>query len=432
MPRVHINGAGPVGLLLAIELKLRGIDVRISERNEEYERNHNVSIEKSSLANSHPNPEFQALLQELKLPGLVPTSLLEQKFKTFACKLGVEIIHEKTMSANDLPLKYPDTDIFIGADGAHSIIRKEIFGEKIRHKQDFQQVAEVKYKVEGKTRAFSIWTEILHYLLKVQHLVMETVGKEHAGNTNVTLRVFLNDKAAFETLNGATQRKPFRWTDEYKKKMDPRMVETIDTWIREREKALGDKIVPDSIKITPLTLGTYKSENVVIEINEKIWILVGDAAFGVPYFRSLNNGWLCAIELAKDIDAFFKDQLVDKAVSSFEKALKIPPFKAYEHYVNSLSQYENLLAQVKGTSINFAISKLDMSRSSVHYAKKGYEKSKASAASLKHSSLDLSSGMSKMFTTLYNSYKSVANYVSSVSLSKVSHIGDFSKRPNKA
>ena len=30
----------------------------------------------------------------------------------------------------------------------------------------------------------------------------------------------------------------------------------------------------------------------------KVWALVGDAAFGVPFFRALNDGLLCATELS--------------------------------------------------------------------------------------------------------------------------------------
>jgi len=50
-----------------------------------------------------------------------------------------------------------------------------------------------------------------------------------------------------------------------------------------------------------------------------VHVLVGDAAFGVPYFRSLNNGLVCGSELALKIASFFDPEFPIEDVSTFHQ-----------------------------------------------------------------------------------------------------------------
>src|SRR5690348_13576714 len=123
MSKVVIVGAGPVGLYTAIQLKLYNpdIDIEILEKYSEYQRKHVVKVDKDPFADSHPHPEFQALLATLE--GAVSTAHLEKTLKEYAVKLGIKIKNETVHSCQDLAKQYPDVDMFIGADGAHSIVR---------------------------------------------------------------------------------------------------------------------------------------------------------------------------------------------------------------------------------------------------------------------------------------------------------------------
>lgn len=352
MSKVVIVGAGPVGLYTAIQLKLYdpSIKIQILEKYAQYQRKHVVKVDKTSFAGSHPDPKFQALLQSLK--GTVPTQKIEESLKEFASTLGIEIKNETVVSCEELAKKYPDADLFIGADGAHSIVRNEIFEDK-KSKQNLQYVAEVKYEVQGMSRPLSLWSEAYDPLLKSNHLVLEQVGKKQENDkTCVSLRVFL-DKQAFQTIKNANFKNPYQWTTADKQKMDSQLVQTIDVWLKEREKILGEKIVDGSVKISGVKLNVYQSDEVVLEKHHKTWALVGDAAFGVPYFRSLNNGLVCANVLAKKIYATLQNEqeTVNKSFLGFKWQQKVSPLQKYSEKVKELAQYESFIAKLKATGL---------------------------------------------------------------------------------
>lgn len=352
MSKVVIVGAGPVGLYTAIQLKLYdpSIKIQILEKYAQYQRKHVVKIDKTSFKDSHPDPKFQALLESLE--GTVPTQKIEESLKEFASTLGIEIKNETVASCEALVKNYPDADLFIGADGAHSIVRKEIFEDK-KSKQNLQYVAEVKYEVQGASRPLSLWSEAYDPLLKSNHLVVEQVGKKQENDkTCVSLRVFL-DKKAFQTIKSANFKNPYQWTSTDKQKMDSQLVQTIDVWLKEREKILGDKIVDGSIKISGVKLNVYQSDEVVLEKHNKTWALVGDAAFGVPYFRSLNNGLVCANVLAKKIYSTLhnEQETVNKSFLGIKWQQKVSPLQKYSEKVNEVAQYESFIAKLKAKGL---------------------------------------------------------------------------------
>jgi len=64
---------------------------------------------------------------------------------------------------------------------------------------------------------------------------------------------------------------------------------------------LGEERVPGSEKITALNLSVYCSAEVATIEDGRAYFLVGDAAFGVPFFRALNNGLMCGSKLAHSL-----------------------------------------------------------------------------------------------------------------------------------
>ncbi|MBN9288191.1 MAG: hypothetical protein BGO43_08425 [Gammaproteobacteria bacterium 39-13] len=361
MSDIIVVGAGPVGLWTAIQLKLHypALQILMLEKHAKYQRSHTVKIDETSFKESHSNPEFQKLIAPLV--GLVSTNVLEQTLKNYALKLGIEIRNEAVTSCQALVEKYPEAKIVIGADGSHSVVRKDIFEDK-KNNKDLQYVAEIKYEVEGDSQPFSIWSQIYDPLLKVNHLVTEHVGKQNQnGKTPVTLRVFV-DQNTFNGITQATFKDPYYWTKEDKNKMDPKLVQTIEIWLKEREKTFKDKIVKNSIKISSLKLNAYHSEKVVDQKYNKQWVLVGDAAFGVPYFRSLNNGLLCGSKLAEKISAFLQGQFdeTQTSVLGFRWTKKISPLGSYSTFVSELAKYEKWIAALKTEGINVLSTQLSM------------------------------------------------------------------------
>lgn len=351
MSKVVVVGAGPVGLWTAIQIKLYSpeTEILILEQYAEYQRKHVVSISEASLENAHKDPTFRALFPQLI--GNVPTKKIEDTLKAYAKSLGINIQYEKVASCSTLQEKHQDADMIIGADGAHSLIRHEMFKDQFNAKKNLQYVAEMKYEVKGNTRAFNYWTESYSPLLKSNHMVVEHVGKvNEQGNTPITLRFFV-DEAAFQSIKAANFKNPYLWSNKQDRdKIDTRLKQSMDIWLKERETVLNDAYIENSIKISGLELGIYTSQEVVLQQNNKTWMLVGDAAFGVPYFRSLNNGLMCGSELAKQACTFLKDK---------KNHL---PLKNYAEYVSNLAQQENVIANLKGSSIDLGRTALDVGR----------------------------------------------------------------------
>ena len=351
MSKIIVVGAGPVGLWTAIQIKLYSPETNILmlEQYPEYQRKHVVSINEPSLENAHNDLAFRALFPQLI--GNVSTKKIEDTLKSYAKSLGVTLQYEKVTSCSTLQEKHPDADMIIGADGAHSLIRHEMFKDQFNAKKNLQYVAEMKYEVKGNSRAFSYWTESYSPLLKSNHMVVEHVGKiNDQGNTPITLRFFV-DEATFQSIKAANFKKPYLWSNKQDQdKIDSRLKQSMEIWLKERETILNDAFIENSIKISGLELGIYTSKEVVLKQDNKTWVLVGDAAFGVPYFRSLNNGLLCGSELAKQVSAVIKDK---------KNHL---PLEKYADYVSDLAQEENVIASLKGSSIDLGRAALNVGR----------------------------------------------------------------------
>ncbi len=54
---------------------------------------------------------------------------------------------------------------------------------------------------------------------------------------------------------------------------------------------MGQKLIKDSERLVYLPLGVYSANLFMCERDSVNVALVGDAAFGVPYFKALNNGF---------------------------------------------------------------------------------------------------------------------------------------------
>ena len=372
MTDLLIIGAGPVGLKTAIEAKLRSpdLDVLMIEQYPHYKRRHVLSIDKATFKNSFKDAQYQALLNECV--GALSTEVLENKLKEKALSLGIKIKYQKIESCQSLAQQYPKTKLIIAADGARSVVRQQVFKETMKHKASLQYVAEMKYWVEGNTRALSKFTECPLALTKGSHLIVEHVGKPVSNRTPVTLRAFIN-QAEHESVKQATFKQPYRWDEQDKAKIAPKLIQSLEYWLEYRKKQLHDCIDHSSTNMTGLTLGSYASQNTVKNKFGTTWALVGDAAFGVPYFRSLNNGFLCADVLAKqsvrhlngerDIE---KQQFLGLTIS--EKSHS--PLKQYQSYAHKLSDQEILHAQLKAKGLQAAQIPLAASRKIASSAQK--------------------------------------------------------------
>lgn len=292
-------GAGPIGLFTAIQIKLYKPKCKIVlyEKYQEYQRKHAISINKKSFQNSHPDEKFQELIKQIS--GTIRTNVLEQELKKFALGLGIEIKYQEVVDVKALVSNHPECRYLIGADGSHSTIHKQIFHGKYQLKYNFRNIMEIKYEVLGSARKLNLCTSLT---CGSRHLVHQFIGKNYFDQeiktTPVVLR-FLVTEDEYQEMKEASFKNP--WTLEDKRIPD-KVKKSIDSWLLARKEQLEEEIVPNSARLDVVSLPTYASSTFYKKNKDVTTFLVGDAACGVPYFRSINNGLLCASFLAKNLD----------------------------------------------------------------------------------------------------------------------------------
>lgn len=195
-------GAGPVGLYSAIQAKPYQPDLKIImlERHETYLRHHILRIDKDSYINSHPNPEFQKVLEPLK--GMVPTSTIESALLEYAKSIGIEVLHHKVDSIKALKEETSNARYIIGSDGARSLVRREVFNDENYVDTNLQHIVEVKYKAKAhqqpsgeylKTSGLDTF-ESLTTLSQCDHFITENIGKVKNGEVPISLFFFVDQQ----------------------------------------------------------------------------------------------------------------------------------------------------------------------------------------------------------------------------------------------
>ncbi|RUR10849.1 NAD(P)/FAD-dependent oxidoreductase [Legionella sp. km772] len=320
-PDVLIVGAGPVGLFTAIEMKLHNprLNITILERNEEYSRHHILHLEKDSLENSKAYTAFPSVRA---LNGFVPTSEIEATFLQLAQELGVDIQRGINITNRKTLLEqFPTAHTIIGADGAHSTIRKQFFGDEKIIDNNLQYIVELKYQAKGATSRLPVITYV-PALGQIAHLLTENVGKLKNGTTPVSLFIFV-DRETYDEIR-KTKNAQLKDLQNTNKRMGT-LLNTIRPWLSLRRVAVGEEIILGSEKINGVALNIFQSAHFAKRLFGKSIYLVGDAAAGVPFFRALNAGLIAATLTAKTIALHHSpnlDQLNDELSALMYKEIK--------------------------------------------------------------------------------------------------------------
>lgn len=461
---VVIIGGGPVGLATAIQTKIRnsGAHIVIYEKYPEYKRHHVLQLEQRSFSEFPTDEKIQEVIGQFFdkeksffssisswiLPEKVnlPTSEIEEKFKQLAINLGIEFRYEQVDRPKSLMTAHPNAKIFVGADGSHSEVRKQIFTkdksialkeikallsfvkeqdpsmtfeqlkelikdagiriekapadqkdrlrpffeslnerypetqqflpiaiqkmarEKLQNQQDLQYIAELKYEVKGKAQPVNYVFDGYPAQKLLNSVIFEYVGKpkyikkSNTFVTKITIRVITGEKVFNQLKDKATFKTPMRLDDP---DLPKSLKKTFSAWLNLREQEYINKSIfgknsrwwttvenpndRQNEQITVTKLQKYRSEEVVSEVDGRIWCLVGDAAGGVPFFRSLNGLGLpgsskLAKVIAKVIDSIELDSNENSAIDG-------KPFMQYAAFAKEISDWELSVATSKSYSI---------------------------------------------------------------------------------
>jgi 2-polyprenyl-6-methoxyphenol hydroxylase-like FAD-dependent oxidoreductase len=345
-------GGGPVGLWTALQTKLRNpkLNVVVLEKYTEYQRLHNLFLESQSMSTDCKSPEMGALLAKLKAKPLLSTHLLESELVKAAQNAGV-IIHKNISIQNpekDLAC-FTNARVIVGADGAHSIMRSAVVLEKpdncLTKQEDIHYICDLSY-IEQNEPVGTLRKVAMNSA--VGNIMYEIHGKR---SQKTTLRTFIS-KEVFERMKEAKRKAPMPLDDP---RVDPKVRQEFLSFISMKYgKEQSAHIDLSQATITTTSLGTYVSKKFVRKDGSKHWCLVGDAAFGVPYFRSLNNGFLSGTLLSKTIAAHYEvpaQQVNSKSFSMFQPLT----FDDYENATRKLAHQQVWKANAKAHAINAGI-----------------------------------------------------------------------------
>ncbi|WP_419421237.1 hypothetical protein ACNVED_15315 (plasmid) [Legionella sp. D16C41] len=301
-------GAGPIGLLAAIQLKLQfpEKEILMFEKYENPIRNHAMYVEQSSFAGMDTSKGFGEILAQI--PTKVLISDLEKTLREYAQTIGIKIQYQEIKNFNELKDQYPDTKYFIGSGGLRGIVHPQVFNNEHQINEPLRYAVEVKYKATGKTRSLNKVTELPGVLSYTKHLVSEYVGRLKDNLTPISLRIFI-DEPTFNAMKSATFKNPFTLNDQ--DKIPAALFETINTYLKARHHLASETVEKDSLKISTITLSLYASKLFCKNLDGKIVFQLGEEAFACPFYRSFNDNASCIPLFTKAMKALFENTNVE-------------------------------------------------------------------------------------------------------------------------
>lgn len=340
VPDLVIAGGGPIGLWTACQIIDKKPDAKITilEKYQTYKRAHHLIIDKKSLPkNIGVNSKIYDVVKFLRDNPRTRTNEIEGRLLEVAQNAGITILRGEEhafKSKEDLLSRFPETKLFIGADGARSLFRKHIFGETSKNR-NLEYISEMKYSIKGRAKkidpASMFWINQFTRMYNQRY-----VGSYDpvTDTTPVTIRTMVTEKD-YKSMEGWTTFANPKTYNDLRKKV-PAVYEVYKRWLRRSED-----VPQGSSKITITKINYYKSGKMVKFKGDRSYCLIGDAAFGVPFFRSMNNGSICGTKLAGCVVRHLKNKknaLVD-----------------FQRYIQNRSRWEIFVAVLKDIFIKIYV-----------------------------------------------------------------------------
>jgi len=215
------------------------------------------------------------------LPSVVRTSVLESQLLELSKQLQIPIIHRNIENLD----QFSGSRVIIGADGSRSIVRQRVFNNKMEYEKVLKYVVEIKYEVNGQGQKLDYIKYQYRTQKQLKYLVDEHIGTQKENRTPITLHLLIN-KQVYEQMKSATFKQPY-YLHSHQHLIPKDLLETITIWFNVKKEYANEQRIENSEKITCITLAAYQSSEFVHYNADKkqYTCLVGDAAFGVPFFR---------------------------------------------------------------------------------------------------------------------------------------------------
>uniref|UniRef100_A0A0G4HF72 Uncharacterized protein n=1 Tax=Chromera velia CCMP2878 TaxID=1169474 RepID=A0A0G4HF72_9ALVE len=307
--KIVIVGAGPVGLFTAVGLVESGVPASsliVLEKHAAYQRHHVLRLEKKSFAEAPSG--LKALVEPLA--GTTRTSALETALSSAAEARGIQVVRPCVVSREEVVSAFQQNRILIGCDGSHSVVRENVLsGEGWR--ESLQSVLDVRLEFKspsGPPKKLST-LQSLSAFRRVHHVVEESFSKKEneRGTYPGTLRLLISpEEHSVMRGVGATLRTPVK-IPEQESLLPPMVKKTIRSWLCIRRQHFEDERV-ESATCSAIDLSVYRAKSFGSRKDGKTTFICGDAAFGVPFFRALNNGLLCVCQLVRCVVDELRDE----------------------------------------------------------------------------------------------------------------------------
>lgn len=329
---IIIVGAGPIGLWLAVQVKLQrpNITIVFKEKYYEYQRTHTMKLEHKSFAGCLEDDGgiIKGIKAQVKKNPHIRTDVLESKMLDLAKSLGITVDYEKVADVEkDIAQKYPECAMIIGADGVRSLVREQVFGADNAERTPLAYSAQIKYFVKEDTSVADSALQAYPLLKHSNFLSFTSVGKKHAGKTPVTVQHFI-DKATYEKIKGFGFTKPVKlFSDDVETKLPAQLLQDVKTQVGFRLANKEDVLV-DSVQLTATELPQQRCKKTIAFQNGRYYALTGDAALALSFFKGMNAGLKLATQFSKSI------------VLDWDKILERDPtaLTSYETYYDTFAK----------------------------------------------------------------------------------------------
>ena len=367
--RVHVVGAGPVGLLLTALLQsMEGLSVRLYEKRREYTRTRMVQLAPYLVADSVESyrtdsidgdsveavfdpaeldqglafrqsipADLMALLRDGRL-GFCPLNAIERSLSDLIDARGSSALQRTAavVTAEDAMAMLEPGDLLIDCTGARSLLRDQLVpgSEEVDggantllirleyalvitflygQRYDCNEYCKYSKNIENAHYKFIPMVHRTHYDGSVSHVT---------GIVNISAR-------EFEAM-------PSRFDGQWLRDNFPSVAQSMDRFIDKIKEETQGELLGD-LEIVRIPLDLYRARNAT----SRQWLtagpsdhpfasspvfLAGDSAIGSPYFQSISLGFECAMYLAGLIaqrDLPLRDMLDRYELYSYKQWLRV-------------------------------------------------------------------------------------------------------------